>query len=238
MSRRFAFAMAALGGAVLTTALVLRREEDSMNPKPNTTTRTPSRSNSSSRNRGGGGRFPTPIAVGRPDDPKVAPLLAEMDELFRAEGIDTAVVSAAEVTTMPKAPGQPVAIPPRDYWSRMAGTLRDVFMPLRRALGVPLSVRGYRPPSYNRAVGGAGGSRHQAFEALDIRISGDANTVAKRRELVDRAAEIYRDRGRDLKMGFGIYGKLPSPSHIHVDTGHQRRTWGDAAKAVAQLGNV
>lgn len=236
---RIAITVAALGGAVMTTALVLHRKESSMTTSPKTTPpANPPRSTSTRDRRRGGSRFPTPIAVGSPSDPEVSGLLEEMDEYFRSEGIDTGLVSAAEVTQMPKAPGKPSAVPPREYWSRMAMTLREVFMPLRASLGVPLAVRGYRPTDYNEAVGGAKGSRHQAFEALDIRISGDANTSAKRRELVDHAARIYSDRGRELKMGFGVYGKLPAPQHIHVDTGHQRRTWGDASKAVDQLGNV
>ncbi|MCH9680371.1 MAG: hypothetical protein K0V04_02970 [Deltaproteobacteria bacterium] len=164
-------------------------------------------------------------------DPEVAGLLAEMGELFEAEGVDLSVITPAEVTQMPKAGGA-IAIPPPAYWPRMALTLREVFMPLREAMGVPLAVRGYRPPDYNRAVGGAPKSRHQAFEALDIRVAGSHSTAGRRRELAERTAALYRERGGALKLGFGAYG-YPIPGNVHVDTGHQRRAWRDASRFVS-----
>lgn len=184
------------------------------------------------------GDKPQPIAVGLPSDPGVAALLAEMDELFESYGVDTALMNAREVTRMPKAPDQSSAIPPRLYWDRMAKTLRDVIMPLRLDMQIPFELRGYRAPDYNAAVGGKPGSRHQWFEGVDIYLVGPKNTAANRRLLGLKGAQIYLSQGDALQVGFGAYG-APTPSNIHLGTGHNKRNWREAdhyiakAKAVA-----
>ena len=178
--------------------------------------------------------FDLPIAVGMPSDPEIAELLEEMDALFVSEGVDLDLVDAREVTTMPKAPGQPVAIPPRKWWPAMVGTIVWAYQPIREALGLPLMVRGYRPPSYNEAVGGADCSRHQAFEGLDLYVDHAHASPAARRELARLGAKLFVDHGNALKMGFGAYG-YPNPSNIHVDVGHKRRTWRDADKHIADV---
>lgn len=214
------------GAAAIAAAAVYLGRPKPMQPtsEPKTTPRPSS-----------GGKFPTPIAVGDRSSGDVAALLRELDALLRDAGAG-GFLSAAEVTEMPKTPGRKVAIPPREYWPRMVATVREVFVPIRQAMGVPLAVRGYRPPDYNRAVGGTKKSRHQAFEALDIRLVGDGDTADRRRELARRAAQIYASRGRELKMGLGIYG-FPTPNTVHVDTGHQRRVWGDTRKHLEHLAN-
>lgn len=167
--------------------------------------------------------FPEPIAVGYTTSPKIAPLLKDMANVFEQAGIDLDTVTPAEVT---KRAANVVAIPPRDYWPRMARTLSEVFQPIRNETG-PLVIRnGYRSPSHNKAVGGASKSRHQSFEALDLRPSN--NTREARLQLAQLAAQIYRDRGAELRMGFGVYGPANNPNSVHVDTGSTRRTWGSA----------
>ena len=177
--------------------------------------------------------LPAPIIVGDPKNPDVASLLMEMEDLFRAQGVDLSVVTAEEVTRMPKAPGQPVAIPPREFWPRMAQTLRLVFMPLRAAMGKPLSLRGYRPADYNAAVDGAPGSRHQWFEGFDIRVVD--GTAADRRRLATLAAQMYAERGAEYQMGLGIYKDTLT---VHGDTGYDQRTWGEADYWVDQVGRA
>ena len=139
-------------------------------------------------------------------------------------------MNAEEVTRMPKAPGQPVAIPPREFWPRMARTLRETFMPLRLAVGMPLSVRGYRPPDYNEAVGGAPRSRHQWFEAIDLRVVG--GSLADRQRLALAAAALYVENGRAEKLGFAVYKDTLT---VHFDTGFRQRTWGEADHWIDQV---
>lgn len=171
--------------------------------------------------------FPEPLLVGSRSEPRICALLDEMAALFAEHGVDGTLVRPIEVTCMRKSPGRAIAIPPRSTWPRMATTLREVFVPLRRRLGVPLSLVGYRPPDYNAAVGGKPGSRHQAFQAIDIRVVKDHATPERRRALALEAAALFIARGRPLRMGLGVYG-CPTPGNIHVDTGWARRTWNDA----------
>ena len=164
-----------------------------------------------------------PIATGQPTDPQIADLLEEMRQAFEANGVDTSIFSAEEVTRLPM--WGEIAIPPRDLWPRMAFTLREVAIPLRKAMGTALTARGYRPPEYNRAQKGSPGSRHQYFEALDLRPQ--PYTAANRRKLAILGADLHNRRGSDLRMGLGVYG-AQTPSNIHIDTGFRRRTWRDA----------
>lgn len=173
--------------------------------------------------------FPDPIAVGFEDDPEIDALVREMQDEFVSRGVDLNVISVAEVTRMRKAPGGPLAIPPRSWWPKMARTITEVYMPLRYEAGVPFNITsGYRPPDYNKAVTcerevngecveWSRGSRHQGFEAIDFVPASGADAIAR------SAAHLYLQRGRDLKMGLGIYG-WPA-TRLHIDTGHKRRTW-------------
>ena len=170
--------------------------------------------------------FFKPVAVGQPEDPAIAAQLDELDAYLASKGVRSDLFSARELTTMPKAPGRPVAIPPRTYWEKMARTLVDAVQPIRIALGVPFHVRAYRPPDYNEAVGGSEGSRHQDFSGLDIRLGPDA-TPAERQALATRFGNLWNDDGRRLRMGFGVYNH-PGHVHVHVDTGYRRRKWNDA----------
>ncbi|MCH9736089.1 MAG: hypothetical protein K0U78_16310 [Actinomycetia bacterium] len=174
--------------------------------------------------------FPRPLLVSQRGNPELEALLREMEDDWRSAGIDLSVITPAEVTRLPKAKAGTHAIPPRELWPNMVGTIRDVFMPIRAALGVPVSARGYRPPDYNEAVGGSPGSRHQDFSALDLRSE-------KPRDMALAAAKIFAERGVQLDMGFGAYG-YPRPSNIHVDTGWRRRRWRDAKKYLDDVGNV
>ena len=166
-----------------------------------------------------------PIFVGDPGSTKGIALLAEMRQAFRQAGIDTNLIDPVEVTRLPKAPGQPVAIPPRAYWPRMIQTIVMGFLPFRAEWGAPVRVLGgYRPDDYNAAVGGEDNSRHMWFEALDI-APVNATDVVKRAFAL-RLADFFVRNGQRLAMGLGVYGRV-APSG-HIDTGWQDRTWGDA----------
>lgn len=177
---------------------------------------------------------PEPIIVGDPKNPEVAALLAEMDDLFTSMGIPREYVSAREVTELPEAPGRPSAIPPRPYWPRMGYTLLYGFLPIRRAMGVPLLLRGYRPPSYNADRSGEPyvpgkdrGSSHMYFEAIDVRAPKD------RRRLALVTARWFSRDGVRLRAGFGAYGH-PVPSNVHVDTGYDQRTGREADRYIVE----
>ena len=176
-----------------------------------------------------------PIYVGQRGDPELESLLQEMQDFFLSYGgINLNWISAAEVTEMRQTNGY-YAIPPRQYWPRMAATLRYGFMPIRTAVGRPITITsGYRPEDYNKVVTcdkevngecvvWSEGSRHQWFVALDmIAPQGLANTQAM------AAAQMWNRYGETLRMGLGVYGSDGFASNIHIDTGSKRRRWANA----------
>ncbi len=170
----------------------------------------------------GVGRPLAALAAGPPDKPEIASYLAEMREFIGAYGIDPTGWTVREILTMPKAPGQPVAIPPRDLWPNIVGTL-ELYAKLRRRMDVPLGLRGYRDKSYNEAVDGAKRSQHLWFGALDVRAP-----KGHKQRLARETARLYLEL-EDESIGLGIYG-YPHPSNIHIDTGYRRRRWREAAK--------
>ena len=99
------------------------------------------------------GKRPEALRVGHAKSKRIKLLLAEMEQVFEAEGVDLDYITPLEVTTLTKTPTHAVAIPPKGYWYAMAATLRDGFVPLRKAFGKPIVINnGYRPPEYNREV--------------------------------------------------------------------------------------
>jgi len=168
------------------------------------------------------GSWPPPdaMASGSPYDPAIAPLLDELQGfLMDHEALSGIGWSAKEITTM-QGPGRPVAIPVRGLWHLMVPTLA-LYERLRERLGQPCSLRGYRPPDYNAAVGGASKSAHLWFAALDVYAP-----VEHRNELARIAADIFTSEP-DLQVGLGIYGR-PHSSNIHIDVDAKgRRTWAD-----------
>jgi hypothetical protein len=161
---------------------------------------------------------PEQLVVGQPGDPDVAPLLAELEQYLRANA-PAGGWSAVELTRMPKAPAQPLAIPPRQLWANMPPTLKLLVDLKQRMGGAPLYLRAYRPPDYDKAVAGSGTSLHTYFAAIDIRADDRARLALEGARLVNaRPSE---------SIGFGVYGADPGgrPSNIHLDTGWRRRTW-------------
>jgi len=153
-----------------------------------------------------------PVAEG--DAMDVAQWHADMDRFFSDYGVSD-VATAAMVTYLPKARDVDYSIPDPAYWENMAYTL-EVLRQFDLDLGTEVEVRGYRPPWYNEAVGGAGGSTHQYFSAIDLW----PKTISTGR-LHDEARELWHDRALH-ETGIGMYA-----NNIHVDTRRGRpASWG------------
>ncbi len=180
----------------------------------------------------GVGEPPRALIAGPASDPEIAALLAEIDDMLDSAGVGK-YTSAKELTVMPKAPGRPFAIPPRALWPNIIPTMQRI-QELRETLGYPLIFRGYRDPSYNKAVGGASGSLHQWFSGVDMYVK-DGGTTRKR-QLGRETAKLYLKYGTQDNMGFGAYGE-PTPSNTHIDTGWKKRTWRDAQYYINRVAN-
>jgi uncharacterized protein YcbK (DUF882 family) len=92
---------------------------------------------------------------------------------------------------------------------------------LREAYGAPVVCgNGYRPPGYNRLVGGARNSAHLRGAAVDL-----DPTDGRRAEFQQLAARLWLDEP-DALAGLGVY----SGGRIHLDVPHDggsgRRFWG------------
>ncbi len=164
------------------------------------------------------------LAAGPASDPEIAALLTELGAYLEGRGVDMTLTSPEELTRMNTGAH---AIPPRALWPNIVPTLILWQETVRRPLGFPMKLGGYRPYDYNKAVGGARRSQHQWFAALDIRPVGDHNTAANRRKLGLVGARVYLESPADLRVGFGAYG-APTPGNIHLDTGFDHRTWREA----------
>lgn len=163
-----------------------------------------------------------PLLEGPKDRPEVAELLREMDAYFEEAGVlDRA--SAVNVTLLPAAPlARRYSIPDRRYWENMVCTLR-----LLKETGLgAVSLRGYRPPWYNKRQKGSSTSTHQWFSALDIRRSGDTSM----REIHEAAKWLWDNRAAEHNMGIGVYG-----NNIHIDS-RRPRTRGRWGSRKALLG--
>lgn len=110
----------------------------------------------------------------------------------------------------------PFAVPPRDLWPGIVPTLvvlRDEVIPL---VGPVEVVSGFRTFRYNQLAGGAPGSRHRWFEALDVL----PRAPWPRRVLHHRLVGWWRTDGPGAQVGLGLY----EHTRFHVDT-WRHRTW-------------
>ncbi|HEU4456749.1 MAG TPA: D-Ala-D-Ala carboxypeptidase family metallohydrolase [Longimicrobium sp.] len=111
--------------------------------------------------------------------------------------------------------------PPERLWANIVPTLA-VLQRFRTELGRPVQLLStYRSPDYNRAVGGATGSMHKEFRAIDFTVSA-GNPTQWAKILRGYRGQRFRDphRNEDFRFrgGIGIY---TSSNFVHVDTrGH------------------
>jgi hypothetical protein len=110
----------------------------------------------------------------------------------------------------------PFAIPPRDQWSGIVPTLtvvRDEVVPLTGPVEV---MSGFRTEVYNSKAGGAKGSRHKWFEAVDM----VPVQVWRRSALHGVLVPWWKAHGKRGAVGLGLYDGV----RFHVDT-HRYRNW-------------
>lgn len=103
------------------------------------------------------------------------------------------------------------------------GAVWAVLRPFRKDDGRPLTVvNWYRPPRYNKAVGGAETSDHLTAHAVDVRITG----ASHRKALLGYLSPLMRDE--QLLLSVGAYTNrvhVGVRSPVCVQRGRSRR-WG------------
>ena len=112
--------------------------------------------------------------------------------------------------------GTPFAVPPRERWAAMLPTLRLLDEVVEPAVGDVDVVSGWRTASFNRGAGGAAGSRHLHFEAVDV----VPRRSWQRDALHTVLSDLWRKRGPRRRWGLGLYRY----TRFHVDS-HRHRRW-------------
>jgi uncharacterized protein YcbK (DUF882 family) len=112
--------------------------------------------------------------------------------------------------------GEPAfARPPRDQWASIEPTLRLLRDEVVPEVGPVVVVSGFRTTRFNEKAGGAPGSRHRWFEAVDV----VPRRWWSREGLHRRLLAFWEREGPALKLGLGLY----SGTRFHVDTWKHRK---------------
>lgn len=109
------------------------------------------------------------------------------------------------------------APPPRALWKNIANTAR-MLDEIRHRIGHPVRIlSGFRNHSYNSCIGGATGSLHSRFNALDWTASGGSVNLWHQ-----TARDVRAENLNDFKGGIGRYD---AQNFIHIDTRGHEANW-------------
>jgi hypothetical protein len=142
---------------------------------------------------------------------------------YRVAGIVPTWQLFRTATSWQKCGGQPFEIPPTSEWPNIVQTLRYVNDYVVPTVGAVEPVSGYRNPSLNACAGGAPGSAHKHYSAIDM----VPLRHTTREELMRALCRVHSRRGPDYAVGLGFYAFL----RFHVDTTKFRRWNMDPAVA-------
>lgn len=128
-------------------------------------------------------------------------------------------------TSWRKCGGQPFEVPPATEWPHIVQTLRYIHYQVIPAVGPVEPVSGYRNPLLNHCAGGAPGSSHKHYSAIDLVPLRPTN----RQELIRTLCAVHARGGNDYRVGLGFYSFL----RFHVDTTKYRRWGADSSISAA-----
>lgn len=115
----------------------------------------------------------------------------------------------------------PFEVPPTSEWPHIVQTLRYIRDEVIPAVGPVEAVSAYRNPALNQCAGGAVGSAHMGFYALDLVPLNETT----REELIRAMCTVHYRRGEAYSTGLGFYAFL----RFHVDS-KGFREWGPAGQ--------
>lgn len=122
----------------------------------------------------------------------------------------------------------PFIVPPRHLWKNIVPTLRFLQKEVIPAVGELRVETSYRDGLYNYLTGGAKGSRHLYFSALDLEPVRPMDNKLLRMKLT---ALWNSPAAKRYQAGIGVY---PGPP-FHVDTMYRWRIWNDYQPAIVSL---
>lgn len=173
--------------------------------------------------------LPPPDPVEPEDErPPVPAELAEIDQMLVDEGVLN--FSAKEFLTLRK---WNKTVPVPDQYIPNLLAIARVAQLLRDRVGHPIQIaNGYRPPDYNKAVGGANNSAHLRAAAVDLIVPEGYRTQETTRRFRVEAAKLWLELP-DIIAGMGVYGGSRGRTHLDVlhPGGAGRRSWGSGPKA-------
>lgn len=109
-------------------------------------------------------------------------------------------------------------VPDRAHWPHIVTTLRFIRDQVEPAIGPVEAVSGYRNEALNTCSGGAKGSAHRTYYALDlVPLRSDID----RTTLIKRMCAVHGGNGALYDIGLGFY----SARRFHIDSLRFRR-WG------------
>ena len=114
-------------------------------------------------------------------------------------------------------------VPPTSEWPHIVQTLRFVRDEVIPAIGPVEAVSAYRNPTLNECAGGAPGSAHLGFHAIDL----VPLKEVPREQLIATLCALHDRRGQAYGAGMGFYPFL----RFHVDSKGFRR-WVPASQDV------
>lgn len=112
--------------------------------------------------------------------------------------------------------GEPAwAAPPRGDWPAITPTLRLLRDRVVPEVGPVVVVSAFRTPRFNERAGGAPGSRHKNFDAVDV----VPKRLWSRARLHEALLRLWTLEGPALQLGLGLYGG----TRFHVDCWKHRK---------------
>ena len=164
------------------------------------------------------------------DEPGRAEEFAAFDAYISGQGyadlLPPWTLLRANVSRSERCRAEPFMLPPRRLWGNILPALRLVREQAIPAVGRVEVASAFRDPALNICSGGARGSRHLSFSALDLLPLDQPDAPTSFRKL----CAAWRSAGRSSAWGLGAYHDPARPTQnpvgrFHVD-GTGWRTWG------------
>jgi hypothetical protein len=126
-------------------------------------------------------------------------------------------------------------IPPRSLWPNIVPTLKLLQTDIIPSVGPIRVSSAYRPPDFNKCIGGAPKSAHLSFSAFDL-----VTITPKDREVLFQSlCDRWKSSAVKQKVGLGTYYSRDQPTRniigrFHIDT-LGKRTWGFDFRATSSF---